>query len=463
MQKQVIDEKYINSLLTNMKSPTKKEAMAVINKARRKKGLALQDVAVLINIDGRGEVTSPLQNELFKAAAKVKNDIYGERVVFFAPLYTSDYCVNDCQYCNFHITNRISRRKRLSLNEVAEQVRFLIGMGHKRILLESGEDSTKNNIDYIISVIKKIYSVKTKKGNIRRINVNIAATTEENYRKLKSAHIGTYQLFQETYHRKTYEDLHKGPKQDYNRQITAHLRAFKAGIDDLGIGVLFGLYDWRFEALALIAHAQYMEKVLGVGPHTISVPRFRPAPTVTYKPQYPVSDKDFLKLITILRLAVPYTGLILSTRETPVIRRQAFKIGISQASAASVTAVGGYGVLKNQRQFFVADERPLKAVIDSIIKDKLLPSFCTACYRSGRTGERFMDITKPGNIHNYCRPNGLLTFAEYLEDFAVSGALYKKGYALIRHYLDKITDRDLRKKTEDRLINIKQGKRDLYF
>lgn len=457
MTQKIIDEKNIRYILDSANPPSLAAALAALSRAKKKKGLSLYDAALLINCDD-----NKLIKDLFKAAEAVKKEIYGERLVFFAPLYTSDFCVNDCQYCSFHAGNKSPLRNKLTPQEVEEQVKFLINMGHKRVLLECGEDPVKNNIDYIVSVIKKIYSVRIKKGNIRRINVNIAATTEENYRKLKSSHIGTYQLFQETYHRKTYEKLHKGPKQDYDRQITAHLRAFKAGIDDLGIGVLFGLYDWRFEVLALISHAQYMDKTLGVGPHTISVPRFCPAPGVKYVPEYPVSDKDFLKIIAVLRLAVPYTGIILSTRERPDIRKAAFKIGISQASAASVTSVGGYGKNKRQRQFNVSDERPLSKIIDDILKDNLLPSFCTACYRKGRTGHDFMAMAKPGDIQNYCRPNGLLTFAEYLEDFA-SPAVYKKGYRTIKHYLNCIKDKAQRKTTEEKLTKIKQGKRDLYF
>jgi len=453
----VIDEKNIKNILRQGKNPPDRLIRPVLKKARQKRGLSAQEAALLTNIK-----SPALLKELFETAALVKEEIYGERLVFFAPMYTSDFCVNDCQYCSFHASNKKGNRNRLSLKEVRQQAGFLINMGHKRVLLECGEHPTKNNIDYVVKVIKNIYSVKTAKGNIRRINVNIAATSVDNYRKLKKANIGTYQLFQETYHRKTYEKLHKGPKSDYDRQITAHLRAYEAGIDDLGIGVLFGLYDWRFEVLALISHAQYMDKKLGVGPHTISVPRFCPAPTVDYRPEYPVSDRDFLKLIAILRLAVPYTGLILSTRERPEIRSTAFKIGISQASAASVTSVGGYGKAIRQRQFNVSDGRPLEKVIESIINDKLLPSFCTACYRVGRTGERFMDIAKPGNIHNYCRPNGLLTFAEYLEDFAV-GSVYKKGYKIIKYYLDKIKDKELQNKVKERLLIVRQGERDLYF
>ncbi|MEO0087489.1 MAG: [FeFe] hydrogenase H-cluster radical SAM maturase HydG, partial [candidate division WOR-3 bacterium] len=296
---------------------------------------------------------------------------------------------------------------------------------------------------------------------------NISATTKENYKKLKQAKIGTYQLFQETYHYETYKKLHKGPKGDYERQITAHIRAFEAGIDDLGIGVLFGLYDWRFEVLSLVSHAQFMDKYLGVGPHTISVPRFRKAPTVTYQPEYPVSDEDFLKIIAILRVAVPYTGMILSTRERPEIRRVAFKLGISQTSAGSKTSPGGYrNFSKEEAQFEIYDLRTLEEVINDILKDKLIPSFCTACYRVGRTGEDFMNLAKPGEINKFCRPNGILTFVEYLEDFAkINGKkeIYKKGYEVVEYYLNQIDNENIKKETIKRIERIKKGERDLYF
>src|SRR3989338_8858593 len=453
----IIDEDKIKSILDKTKNVSDREVLSVLAKAERKKGLTPEEAALLLNLEDR-----ELKEELFKAASLVKQEIYGERLVFFAPLYISDYCLNDCAYCNFRGANEGLARKKLGFEEIEAQARFLIAMGHKRLLLECGEDS-RNDIDYLVEAIRRIYAARAEKGNIRRINVNIAATTVENYRELKSANIGTYQLFQETYHRPTYEKLHRGPKADYDRQISAHSRAFEAGIDDLGLGVLFGLYDWRFEVLALIQHSQYLEKALGVGPHTISVPRFCPASAVSYQPEYPVSDEDFLKLIAILRLAVPYTGMIISTRETPQIRKQAFKIGISQASAASVASPGGYGkVLKEEAQFNLQDERPLYEVVKGILEDDLLPSFCTACYRRGRTGEAFMALSKPGEIHNFCRPNGLLTFAEYLEDFCNNG-IYAKGYRLIRFYLSQIEDEALRRQTQERLEKIKQGERDLYF
>ena len=454
----IVDERKIAAILAEAENPAPKTIRETLAKAREKNGLTLEETAVLLYANDSG-----LRDELFKAASQVKDEIYGERIVFFAPLYVSDYCRNNCAYCNFHSENKALKRERLSLDEIGRQTEFLIDMGHKRLLLEFGEDRRYNNIEYVVEAIKKIYSVKKDKGNIRRLNVNIAATTVEDYRKLKSANIGTYQLFQETYHRETYEKLHQGPKADYHRQITAHSRAFEAGLDDLGLGVLFGLYDWRFEVLALIAHAQYLEKTLGVGPHTISVPRFCPASTVSYQPEYAVSDDDFLKLIAIVRLAVPYTGMIISTRETPEIRKQAFKIGISQASAASVAVAGGYGEAReDEGQFRLADQRPLAEVVKGIIGDGFLPSFCTACYRRGRTGEAFMALSKPGEIHTFCRSNGLLSFAEYLEDFGKNG-MYEKGYALIHSYLTQIQDEPLRQKTQACLAEIMQGKRDLYF
>jgi len=429
----------------------------IIEKAKKKKGLSLKEAGYLVNLKNPG-----LIKDVFRVAAEIKQQIYGERLVFFAPLYVSDYCVNDCEYCNFHRRNTKLKRRRLTFKEVEEQVRFLINQGHKRTLLEFGEDPIQNNIGYVTDVIKKIYSVHTPKGNIRRVNVNIAATTVENYRRLKQAHIGTYQLFQETYHRPTYEKLHNGPKADYERQITAHCRAFEGEIDDVGIGVLFGLYDWRYEVLGLVAHGQYLDKTYGVGPHTISIPRFCPAPSVTYKPEYAVSDSDFLKLIAILRLSVPYTGMIISTRESPKIREIAFRIGISQASAGSVTTTGGYGKMAKSPQFTIHDERSLQEVIKEVVKDKLVPSFCTACYRIGRTGERFMKLAKHGEIHNFCRPNALLTFAEYLNDFATDG-LKEIGETLIQHYLNQIEDKPIRKEIIRRLALITSGKRDIYF
>ncbi len=454
---EIVNESKISGILERTKDPSFEEVKRVLKKAREKKGLSVEEVGVLVNMKGEENM-----KELFRVASLIKNEIYGERLVFFAPLYVSDYCVNDCAYCNFHSSNKTAHRTRLSLEEVKKQVEVLINMGHKRVLLEFGEDPKQADIDYVIDVIKAIYSVKTQKGNIRRINVNIAATTVENYRKLQAAHIGTYQLFQETYHRGTYKKLHKGPKADYDRQITAQDRALEAGIDDRGLGVLFGLYDWKFEIIALISHAEYLEKSGGVGPHTISVPRLCEAPTVKYTPEYPVSDDDFMKLVAIIRLAVPYTGMIISTRESAELRNKLFKIGISQTSAASVTTTGGYGKKTATAQFETHDKRSVEEVISDAVDNNILPSFCTACYRMGRTGENFMGIAKPGEIHDFCRPNGIITFAEYLEDFAPL-ELKEKGYRVIYHFLGLIDDERLKKKTSEHLEQVKKGKRDLFF
>lgn len=430
----------------------------ILDKGALKKGLTPEETGILCNALAKGDV-----EKIFALASKIKEEIYGERLVLFAPLYISNFCVNECAYCGFHLANDKFKRRRLSDAEIVEETKCLIGMGHKRVLVEFGEDPDHNSIDYICNAIRTVYSVKTSRGSIRRVNVNIAATTVENYRRLKAENIGTYQLFQETYHRKTYEAVHKGPKGDFDRQLSAHSRAREAGLDDLGIGALFGLYDWKFEVVELVRHARRMEKELGVGPHTISVPRLKKAPGTFFKPEHPVSDSDFLKLVAVLRIAVPYTGLILSTREPPELRRKAFKLGISQASAASATFPGGYSEKTLVgKQFSVQDERTVDEVIKSVINDGLIPSFCTACYRVGRTGEYFMEFAKSGDIHKFCRPNALLTFAEYLEDFG-DGETRKKGAKLIKKYLAEIGDEQTKEETKKRLADIKIGKRDLYF
>ena len=449
------NEKKINEVLADSKAPDDGELEKILKKAERNKGLGLDESATLLRIRSKRHL-----NSLFKSAWKVKNEIYGNRLVLFAPLYLSDYCVNDCEYCGFHCRNKKLKRKKLSMREIREQASLLIRMGHKRILLEIGEHP-ENSIDYVCDAIKAIYGTKVGKGEIRRVNVNIASTTTENYRKLKKAGIGTYQLFQETYHRETYERLHKGPKADYNRQITAHERAFKAGIDDYGMGVLFGLYDYRFEVLSLLAHAKYMEEKHGVGPHTISVPRFRPAPSVVFCPEYPVSDSDFLKLIAVIRLSLPYAGMIISTREGPEIRKKAFEIGISQTSAASKTSPGGYSS-GCAGQFEISDERTLEEVLHGMCGQGMLPSFCTACYRSKRTGKAFMKLAKTGNIHHLCRPNAILTFKEFLIDYA-NPKLRKEGERIIGKEIEKIEDNDRKLETQNRLRSIEKGQRDLFF
>jgi 2-iminoacetate synthase len=452
------DEKKINGILRDSAAPSDAHLAKILKKAELKKGLDLEESAALLRIRGSGQL-----ERLFASAGKVKNEIYGNRVVLFAPLYISDYCVNDCEYCGFHCRNRTMARRRLTPAQISRQTARIIAMGHKRILLEAGEHPG-TTIGYVCDAIRAIYGTKVGNGEIRRVNVNIAATTKENYAKLKTAGIGTYQLFQETYHRKTYEKLHRGPKADYERQLTAHGRAFEAGIDDYGMGVLFGLYDYRFEVLSLLSHAKWMEREYGVGPHTISMPRFRPAPSVDFKPAFRVSDADFLKLIAIIRLSLPYTGMIISTRETPEIRAHAFRIGISQASAASCTSVGGYGDSGPEisGQFELGDHRNVDAVVRSLVSQGWIPSFCTACYRSKRTGDAFMRLAKTGDIHYLCRPNAILTFKEFLMDYA-SAETRKKGERMIGQEIEKIESAERRLETRKRLARIENGERDLFF
>jgi len=476
----------IEDLLRERTQPDPVRVRDILAKAREAQGLEPDEVAALIHTRDPG-----LLEELYAAAHEVKEAIYGKRLVFFAPLYFSNYCVNNCRYCGYRRDNRFPRR-RLTLEEVAEEVRVLERMGHKRLALEAGEDPVHCPIDYVLDVIETVYATKEGRGEIRRVNVNIAATTVEEYRLLKQARIGTYILFQETYHRPTYEYMHpSGPKSDYDWHTTAMDRAMEAGLDDVGIGALFGLYDWRFEVLGLVFHARHLDRKFGVGCHTISVPRLRPATGVDLA-QFPylVSDADFKKLIAILRLAVPYTGMILSTRERPEFRDELFAVGISQISAGSRTGVGAYrqeclrvggearggcdgdgrpqngagdgGEAEEAPQFQVEDLRTPDEVIYSLARSGYIPSFCTACYRRGRTGERFMRLAKTGWIQNLCQPNALMTFKEYLEDYA-SPRTREAGEECIRQHVAEIKHPAVRRKTEERLRLIEQGHRDLYF
>lgn len=430
----------------------------VLKKGRELKGLTPEEAAMLINV-----IDLELTEEIFDAARYIKNAVYGSRLVFFAPLYISNYCVNDCLYCGFRAGNP-AMRKKLTMDEVREQTGCLIEMGHKRVLLEAGEDIGNNPVDYILDAIDAIYSVRNEKGEIRRVNVNIAATTAENYRRLKAKGIGTYQLFQESYHRPTYEKIHNGPKSDYQRQLYALDKAFEGGIDDVGMGVLFGLYDWRYEVLGLISHAAYLFETFRTGPHTISVPRLRPAHSVNLRPPSPVSDSDFLRLIAILRIAVPYTGMIITTRESPEIREAAFRIGITQASAASSTTPGGLGKgrPKGAGQFELSDNRSLEEITVSAMKEGFMPSFCTACYRRGRTGAVFMELARPGDIQEFCGPNSILTLMEYMEDNASPESRHL-GLEIINKTLDAIENASIKKQTEDKLARIRNGERDLFF
>jgi len=454
-----IDEAAIIKALDQAAHPHPDRVNEIVEVALQLKGLSPDEAAVLLQAE-------PEQLPLvFDAARRVKDAIYGGRIVLFAPIYLTNVCTNNCLYCSFRRDNRSLRRKSLSLDEVAEQVRFLQGMGHKRLLVEAGESVSNQLIDYVTSAIETIYSTKIGNGSIRRVNVNIAATTIENYRRLKAVGIGTYQLFQETYHRETYSTVHpSGPKSDYDYHLTAMDRAMEAGIDDVGIGALFGLYEYRFETLAILQHAKYLERKFGVGPHTISVPRWRPATGTDFVPAHQVSDLDFKRIVAVLRLAVPYTGIILSTRERPDMRDELLSLGVSQISAASSTSPGGYCSEQegNRSQFATADRRSLDEVVRQICRKGYLPSFCTACYRRGRTGEAFMELAKPGDIQEMCRPNALLTFEEYLLDYA-STETRKLGERLIRQQLEGIENPALQRSTRKRLDEIVGGKRDLYF
>lgn len=457
-----IDEQKIDSLLAKAATATKKSALAVIQKSLLLKGLLPEETAILLqNSD------PAVTKKLFASAKKIKEKIYGNRLVLFAPLYTTNECVNHCLYCAFRQDNRALKRRTLTLEEIKEEVKIIEAAGHKRILLVAGEDPKSASIDYLEKTIKAIYGVKYGQGEIRRLNVNVAPLPVNAFRRLKKTGIGTYQLFQETYHYDTYKKVHPGgPKNDYFYRLTAMDRAMQSGISDVGIGALFGLYDYKFEVLALLFHARHLEEKFGSGPHTISVPRIEPAlgaPLAKNIPQ-PVSDNGFKKIVAILRLAVPYTGLILSTRETAKLRNELFGLGISQISAGSKTNPGGYR--ENQKnvsaQFSLADERTPAEVINDVILFGYVPSFCTACYRLGRVGKDFMDLAKPGLIRRFCLPNSLLTFKEYLLDYG-DPQTKKSGNKVIQKQLAAITNKNIKSLTIRRLAELEQGKRDLYF
>ncbi|MBN2753257.1 MAG: [FeFe] hydrogenase H-cluster radical SAM maturase HydG [Candidatus Goldbacteria bacterium] len=436
----------------------------ILEKAETCKGLTHREAAVLLEVDDDETL-----EKMYKSAKKIKEKIYGNRIVLFAPLYLSNYCVNNCKYCGYKCTNKIDRLQ-LSQQQLREEIIALEGMGHKRLLLEVGEDDEKCPIDYVLECIKTIYAEKFENGSIRRVNVDIAATTAENYRKLKDVGIGTYLLFQETYHKPTYLDMHKGPKQNYEWHTEAMDRAMiEGGIDDAGIGVLYGLYDYHYDTVALIMHAEHMEAAAGVGPHTISFPRLLPAEGIDYNSfPYLVKDRDFKKLVAVTRLAVPYTGMILTTRESAEFRKELLDVGFSQMSAGSIVGVGGYAKrVKEERnnekpQFDVADHRKPIDVIKSLVRDGYVPSYCTACYREGRTGDRFMPLAKSGQIGNFCLPNALLTFEEYLKDYA-DEELRVMGKELIDREIQNIPDARRRKKALYYLERIRKGDRDLRF
>jgi len=447
-------------------SKSKAEIDKILEKAREYKGLTHKEAAVLLEIDDDETL-----ERMYRIAREVKEEIYGKRIVLFAPLYLSSYCVNNCKYCGYKCSNNIGRHK-LTQEELREEVRALEAMGHKRLLLEAGEDDEICPIDYILECIETIYDEKFENGAIRRVNVDIAATTAENYKKLKDAKIGTYILFQETYHKPTYLEMHKGPKHNYEWHTEAMDRAMLGGgIDDVGIGPLFGLYDYHYETIALLMHAEHLEAVAGVGPHTISFPRLLPAEGVDYD-SFPwlVNDRDFKKIVATIRLAVPYTGMILSTRESVDFRNELLEIGISQMSAGSSVGVGGYarkaavddGGVEEKPQFNLADHRKPIDVVKGLVSDGYIPSYCTACYREGRTGDRFMPLAKSGQIKNCCLPNALLTFEEYLRDYA-DGELRLMGQEMIDREINTVPNEKQRARAADYLKKIREGERDLRF
>ena len=456
-----INEKEIVSILENNQKPEPQKVKDVLAKASEMKGLDLADVAVLTGI------SDPLQlHELFETANKIKETIYGKRLVLFAPLYISNLCANECVYCAFRAKNKAIVRRALMQDEIKHETRALINQGHKRLLLVAGESYPRQGFQYVLDSIASVYDVKTDKGEIRRVNVNVAPLSTEEFRQLKAAKIGTYQIFQETYHRETYSKVHLGgKKRDYGWRITSLHRAMEAGIDDVGIGVLFGLFDYRFEILSMMQHIRELERAFGVGPHTISVPRLEPATgsDIASHPPFAVSDIDFRKIVAILRLAVPYTGIIMSTRETAQMRRDTFALGVSQISAGSRTNPGGYdtgGEEVDSSQFSLGDHRPLDEVIRDVASMGYIPSFCTGCYRLGRTGADFMDMAKPGDIKAHCNPNAVSTFMEYLMDYA-SPSTREIGEKLIEETLASM-DGIAQQRAVKLVEKVKEGKHDMY-
>lgn len=434
---------------------------AAIEKAKEVKGLSHREAFLLLSSE-----EEDLNEEVYKLANDIKRKFYGNRIVLFAPLYLSNYCVNGCVYCPYHLKNKTIHRRKLTQEEIKNEVIALQDMGHKRLALETGEDPVNNPIEYILESIKTIYSVHHKSGDIRRVNVNIAATSIENYKKLKDVGIGTYILFQETYYRKNYEALHPtGPKHDYAYHTEAMDRAQLGGIDDVGCGVLFGLNNYEYDFVGLLMHAEHLEARFGVGPHTISVPRIRPADDIDPETfENAISDDIFKKIVACIRVSVPYTGMIISTRESVETRTKVIDFGISQISGGSKTSVGGYATEEvaaaaDTEQFFTSDQRTLDEVVSWLMDTGHIPSFCTACYRAGRTGDRFMSLVKAGQIGNICQPNALMTLKEYLMDYA-SPETRKKGEALIEKEIENISRDDIKELVRENLKKIENGERD---
>ena len=459
----ISDEEILDTLDYAEKNKSNKELIeALLQKAASLKGLTHREAAVLLDCD------LPEENEkMYRLAEQIKKDFYGNRIVMFAPLYLSNYCVNGCTYCPYHYKNKHICRKKLTQDEIRREVIALQDMGHKRLALETGEDPVNNPIEYVLESIKTIYSIKHKNGAIRRVNVNIAATTVENYRKLKEAGIGTYILFQETYNKKAYEQLHPtGPKSNYAYHTEAMDRAMDGGIDDVGCGVLFGLNLYRYDFVGLLMHAEHLEAAKGVGPHTISVPRIRPADDINPDEfENGINDDIFAKIVAVLRIAVPYTGIIISTRETQKTRERVLHLGVSQISGGSRTSVGGYSSEEedaDSAQYEVSATRTQDQVVHWLLGMGYIPSFCTACYREGRTGDRFMRLVKSGQIANCCQPNALMTLKEYLEDYA-SPDTKEKGLKLIQSEIPKIPSEKVRQVVLKHLNEMENGMRDFRF
>ncbi len=458
-----IDDAEILDTLDYAKKNKENRALieSILERAKDCKGLSHKEAAVLLECE-----IPDLIDRMYSLAKEIKQRFYGNRIVMFAPLYLSNYCVNECRYCPYHHSNCHIARKQLTQEEIVKEVTALQDMGHKRLALETGEDPVNCPIDYVLESIKTIYSIKHKNGAIRRVNVNIAATTVENYRKLKEAGIGTYILFQETYNKKSYEYLHpKGPKSNYAYHTEAMDRAMEGGIDDVGVGVLFGLNMYKYDFVGLLMHAEHLEAAQGVGPHTISVPRIRPADDVDLD-EYSnaIPDDIFQKIVAILRIAVPYTGIIISTRESEETRAKVLELGVSQISGASSTSVGGYAEREeeNSAQFEVNDTRTLDEVVGWLLDLGHIPSFCTACYREGRTGDRFMQLVKSGQIANVCHPNALMTLKEYLEDYA-SPETRAKGEAMIARQIPTIPNEKVKALVIEHMSELHEGKRDFRF
>jgi 2-iminoacetate synthase len=458
-----INDQVIFETIEKTGNPSPDILSKIIKKSLELKGLSFEETAYLLNCN-----TPEVMHELFEAARYVKNRIYGDRLVLFAPLYISNLCRNECTYCAFRASNREVKRRALGQDEIRNEVINLVDQGHKRVLLVAGESLPEEGLDYVLNSIDTVYGVTSGKGSIRRLNINIAPLEVDEFRKLKEKSIGTYQLFQETYHRDTYNKVHKGgKKRNYDWRLTAIDRAFQAGIDDVGIGILFGLYDYRYEILALMQHIEHLENSFGVGPHTISVPRLEPAigSDIASHPPYPVNDEQFKKIVAVLRLAVPYTGIIMSTRETSRMRKETFALGVSQISAGSRTNPGGYANNKEagmSEQFSLGDHRPLDEVIRDVAELGYIPSFCTACYRLGRTGADFMDLAKPGDIKYHCGANALSTFMEYLLDYASPETL-RVGEELIEKKISGSDDPKWAATARLLVDNVKTGRRDCYI